>query len=188
MCTQSPRLERSSNALSHLRQTDPAAQKHPRPDNPWAHSPGDPRFPYVLTTYRLTEHHAAGGMTRTLPHLAELQPDLFCEISPELAAELDIDPTSWVTIATPRGAISARALVTPRMRPLWVEGRTIHQVGLPFHWGWKGRARGDAANDLVPISQEPNARIMEAKAMVCNLMPGHRSQWEHEFAQEGDPA
>ena len=69
--------------------TNPAAQKKERPDNPYANSPGDPRFPYILTTYRLTEHHTAGGMTRTLSHLAELQPELFTEVSPELAAKSD---------------------------------------------------------------------------------------------------
>ena len=62
-----------------------------------------------MTTYRLTEHHTAGGMSRTLPHLAELQPEFFCEISPELAAERDIEPGGWLTIMTMRGIVEARA-------------------------------------------------------------------------------
>jgi formate dehydrogenase major subunit len=143
-----------------------------RADNPYAHQPDDARFPYVLTTYRLTEHHTAGGMTRTLPHLAELQPELFCEISPELAADLDIEHGNWVTITTPRAIVSARALITRRMRPLWVDGRRVHQVGLPYHWGFQGRVKGDVVNDLLAISEEPNVRIMETKALVCNLTPG----------------
>jgi formate dehydrogenase major subunit len=79
-----------------------------------------------------------------------------------------------VTISTPRGAIEARVLVTPRMRPLWINGQRIHQVGLPWHWGNKGLSTGDSANDLLAISEEPNVRIMETKALVCNLKAGRR--------------
>jgi formate dehydrogenase major subunit len=155
------------------RQTNPAAQAKERPDNAYARL-GDPRYPHVLTTYRLTEHHTAGGMSRTLPHLAELQPELFAEISLELAAEEGIANGEWVTIATPRGMVEARALVTARMKPLPIDGKRVHQVGLPYHWGPRGIARGDVANDLVAISEEPNVRIMEAKALVCSLVRGRR--------------
>ena len=151
---------------------NPAAETKERPDNPYAYQPNDERYPYVLTTYRLTEHHTAGGMSRSLSHLAELQPELFCEISPELAAELDIENGEWVTISSPRSVISAKALVTSRVHRLWVEGRSVHVVGLPYHWGWKGLVTGDAANDLLAISEEPNVRIMETKALVCNLSKG----------------
>ncbi|HZU21626.1 MAG TPA: molybdopterin dinucleotide binding domain-containing protein, partial [Terriglobales bacterium] len=78
----------------------------------------------------------------------------------------------WATITSPRGIISARVLVTPRMRPLWIEGRRVHQVALPYHWGYKGTAQGDVVNDLFAISEEPNVRIMETKAAVCNVTPG----------------
>jgi formate dehydrogenase major subunit len=162
-----------SNPL-YRQQIDPAAQKKERPDNPYAESPGDPRFPYVLTTYRLTEHHTAGGMTRTLSHLCELQPELFTEVSPELAEDARLEHGGWATITTPRAVIEARVLVTRRMRSLWVDGRRLHQVGLPYHWGYKGRVKGDIANDLVAISEEPNVRIMESKALVCNIEPGRR--------------
>ena len=151
---------------------NPVADTKQRPDNPYAYQPDDERYPYVLTTYRLTEHHTAGGMSRTLSHLAELQPEMFCEISPELAAQLNIDNGEWVTISSPRSVISAKALVTPRMHRLWVDGRSVHVVGLPYHWGWKGLSTGDAANDLLAISEEPNVRIMETKALVCNLTKG----------------
>jgi len=163
------------NPLYPKQQSNPTAKKKERSDNPYALSPGDRRFPYVLSTYRLTEHHTAGGMTRTLSHLAELQPDLFCEISPELAGELDVEHGSWVTIVTPRSLVSARALVTPRMRPLWLDGHRMHQVGLPYHWGWKGLVKGDITNDLLVISEEPNVRIMETKALVCNVVPGRHA-------------
>ncbi len=164
----------TSNSLYPDHGTNPAADTKQRPDNPYASQPDDPRFPYVLSTYRLTEHHTAGGMSRTVPHLSELQPELFCEISPELATELGIINGEWVTITSPRGIVSARALVTQRVRPLQINGKTIHMVGLPYHWGWKGVSTGDVANDLLAISEEPNVRIMETKALVCNLTPGRR--------------
>ena len=161
-----------ANPLYPLHNESPVALKKERTDNVYAASPGDPRFPYILSTYRLTEHHTAGGMSRQLSHLAELQPELFCEISPELADEAGIGHGDWATLYTPRALVAARALITPRMRPLWIEGRRIHQVGLPYHWGWKGLVTGDVANDLLAISEEPNVRIMETKALVCNIVPG----------------
>ena len=158
--------------------TDPAAKKKERPDNCYANSPGDPRFPYILTTYRLTEHHTAGGMTRTLSHLAELQPELFTEVSPELAEEAGLEHGGWATVRTPRAVIEARVLVTRRMRPLWVDERRVHQVGLPYHWGHNGLVKGDVVNDLLAINQEPNVRIMETKALVCDVSPGRRPRDE----------
>ena len=177
------------NRLYPQQLTDPAAKKLESPDNRYADSP-DPRFPYVLTTYRLTEHHTAGGMTRYLRHLVELQPELFCEISPELADELAIDTGSWVTVVTARGIAEARALVTSRVRPIQLDGRTLHQVGLPYHWGYKGLAKGDVVNDLIAISEEPNVRIMETKALLCNVFAGRRSRGPraiHEWNEITEP-
>jgi formate dehydrogenase major subunit len=156
----------------YQQQTDPASQKKERPDNPYAQEVADPRYPYVLTTYRLTEHHTAGGMSRTLGHLAELQPEFFTEVSPELAEEAGLKHGDWATISTPRASVEARVLVTRRLRPMWIDGRRVHQVGLPYHWGYKGQSKGDIANDLLAISEEPNVRIMESKALVCNVRPG----------------
>src|SRR5947208_4245552 len=112
---------------------NPAANPMERPDNAYARSP-DERFPHVLTTYRLTEHHTAGGMSRTLSHLAELQPELFTEVSPELAELAGLKHGDYATVVTPRAMIEARVLVTTRMRPLQIDGRTVHQIGLPYHW------------------------------------------------------
>jgi formate dehydrogenase major subunit len=162
-------LESPVRNLVYEQQANPAADTKSRPDNRYADSPGDPRYPHVLTTYRLTEHHTAGGMTRTLAHLAELQPALFAEISPELASEIGARNGDAVSVSTPRGEIRARALVTPRIRPLSIDGRRIHQVGLPYHFGGRGLVTGDVVNDLVAISEEPNVRIMEAKALVCAI-------------------
>jgi formate dehydrogenase major subunit len=159
----------SNELYSH--DTNPAEQWFARQENRFA-PPGDPRFPYVLTTYRLTEHHTAGGMSRFLSHLAELQPEMFAEISPELAIELKIDNGDYICVVTLRGAIEARALVSRRIRPLALNERTVHQIALPYHYGTAGLVQGGAANDLLPISGEPNVTIMEAKALTCNIVPG----------------
>ena len=75
-----------------------------------------------------------------------------------------------------RGRIVARALVTPRIQPLRINGRVLHQVGLPYHWGYSGLVKGDVVNDLVAISEEPNVRIMETKGILCNVLPGGLSE------------
>jgi formate dehydrogenase major subunit len=105
-----------------------------------------------------------------------LQPELFTEVSPELADEIGLEHGGWATISTPRATIEARALVTRRMRPLWIDGRRVHQVGLPYHWGYKGKVKGDVVNDLLAINEEPNVRIMESKALVCDVKPGRRTR------------
>jgi formate dehydrogenase major subunit len=155
----------------YSRDTNPPEHWFSRSENRFA-PPGDPRFPFVLTTYRLTEHHTAGGMSRFLSHLAELQPEMFAEISPELAREFKIRNGDYVCIVTLRAAIEARALVSRRIRPLQLNGKTLHQVALPYHYGTAGLVRGSAANDLLTISGEPNVTIMEAKACTCNIVPG----------------
>ena len=135
---------------------------------------GSQAFPYVFTTYRLTEHHTAGGMSRTLGTLSELQPEFFCEVSPELAAERGLEHMGWATVISARTAIEARVMVTDRMKPLRVRGRTIHQVGLPYHWGPNGISKGDSPNDLLSIVLDPNVHIQEAKAATCDIQPGRR--------------
>ncbi len=153
------------------RQDNPAAKKWPRSDNPY-HEVGDPRYPYVITTYRLTEHHSGAIPTRMLPVLAELQPGGFVEIPPELAAEKDIHNLDWVVLSTARGAIETQALVTERLQPLEIAGRRIFQIGMPWHFGWQGYATGAIANTLSPIVGDPNTTIHEGKAFTCNLRKG----------------
>jgi formate dehydrogenase major subunit len=130
---------------------------------------GDQRFPHIATTYRLTEHYLSGAMSRWNPWLTELQPEPFVEISPELALEKSIGNTDWVKISTPRGSVRAKALVTRRMRAFTIGGRTVHHVGLPFHWGYQGLITGDAGNELTALVAEPNVSIHEAKAFLCNV-------------------
>jgi len=144
------------------------------PLQPSGGEPGSSVYPYVATTYRLTEHHTAGGMSRTLPYLSELQPEFFCEVSPELAAERGLAHMGWATIITARTAVEARVLVTSRVRTLTVGGRQLHQVGLPYHWGPNGLVTGDAANELASLSLDPNVHIQEVKAMACDIRPGRR--------------
>ena len=129
----------------------------------------DPDFPYVITTYRLTEHYLSGAMSRWLPALSELMPELFIEISPELAEEKGIANLDWVRISTPRAQIRAKALVTRRLRPLQIDGRTVHQVGMPWHWGYEGVVTGDVVNELTALVGDPNVSIHEGKAFVCNV-------------------
>ena len=159
----------------YTQQHSPTAKIWQRPDNPLA-APEDPRFPYALTTYRLTEHHAGGTPTRSVPVTAELQPEGFAEISPELAKLYGIANLDWVTVSTPRGEIAVKALVTERVRPFRLDRRTVHEVGLVWHFGWQGYATGEVANILTSIVGDPNTSIHEGKALVCNLQRGRRGE------------
>jgi formate dehydrogenase major subunit len=155
------------NAL-YRQQTSPVLKYWKHDGNPLA-SVGDPRFPYVITTYRLTEHYLAGAMSRWNPWLTELMPELFIELSPELAAEKGIRNTEWVRVRTPRAEIRAKALVTRRVHPLRVGNKLVHQVGMPWHWGWEGVVTGDVVNTLTAMVGDPNVSIHEGKAFVCNV-------------------
>ncbi len=154
--------------LVYRRQSNPTALAWKVPGNPYA-PVGSPEYPHVLSTYRLTEHHLSGTMSRWLPWLAELQPELFCEISPEHASEIGVANTEWVVISTPRGSIRAKALVTRRIRPFHLKDKVVHHVGLPWHWGYKGLSRGDVVNDLTALVGDPNVSIHEAKVFVCQV-------------------
>jgi len=161
----------------YTQQHNPVREIIEHPQNryqPSGNEPGSQVFPYAATTYRLTEHHTAGGMSRFLPYLAELQPAFFCEVSPELAAERGLEHAGWATIVSARSAIEARVLVTSRMTPLAVAGRVLHQVGLPWHWGPNGLTTGDAANELAHLSLDPNVHIQEVKALAVDIRPGRR--------------
>jgi formate dehydrogenase major subunit len=164
------------NAL-YRQQRNPARQAFSRRHNryhPSGSEKGADVFPYVVTSYRLTEHFTAGGMSRWLPYLAELQPEFFCEVSPQLAAERNLEHKGWATIVTARGAVEARVLVTRRMPSLRVRGRIVHQIGLPYHWGPNGLTTGDAMNELTSIVLDPNVHIQEDKALTADIQPGRR--------------
>jgi formate dehydrogenase major subunit len=161
----------------YRQQSNPTRKTYDRSDNLTNPSPPEPHsdvFPYVFTTSRLTEHHTAGGMSRHLPYLAELQPEMFVEVSPELAEERGLAHLGWAHIVTARAAIEAKVLVTDRLVPLRVEDRTIHQIWLPYHWGNEGVVTGDSANDLVGLALDPNVLIQESKVGTCDIQPGRR--------------
>ncbi len=171
--------------LLHRRQRNPARQTyvhennryHPDPDGP-----GADVFPYAVTTYRLTEHFTAGGMSRWTPYLSELQPEFFCEVSPELARERALQRGGWATLVSARGAIEARVLVTDRMTPLRVDGRTVHTIGMPYHWGPNGYARGDSMNELSSMALDPSSHIQEVKALTVDIRPGRRPRGAERLA------
>jgi formate dehydrogenase major subunit len=162
-----------TNLLYPKTGTNPVAIRWERPDNPINPS-ADPRYPHVLTTFRLTEHHTAGAMSRNLPWLNELQPEMFAELDPVLAAERGIVDGGWLVIMTERGEIEARAKVTERMRPLRFDGRTLHQIAVPWHWGYRGESTGDSANDILHLSGDPNVNIETTKALTCEVRAGRR--------------
>jgi formate dehydrogenase major subunit len=158
-------------------QRNPTRQLSPRSENPYHPSAGEPGaevFPFVLTTYRLTEHHTAGGMSRTVPYLAELQPEFFVEVSPRLAAERGLEHGGWATVISARNAVEARVMVTARVKSLQIQGRTMHLVGAPYHWGGVGIVTGDSANELLPLALDSNVHISEFKVATCDIRPGRR--------------
>ncbi len=132
--------------------------------------PTDPQqYPIVATTFRLSEHWQSGAMTRNQPWLAEMQPDMFVEMSPELAAEKGIQNGDRVVVQSARGTIEAVAVVTRRLRPFRLNGRVVHQVALPWHWGYQGLVTGGSANVLTPPVGDANTAIPETKAFLCNI-------------------
>ncbi|MDQ2662924.1 MAG: formate dehydrogenase-N subunit alpha [Candidatus Eremiobacteraeota bacterium] len=155
-------------------QNNPLLKEWKRSDNAY-NGAVNPNYPYVLTTYRITE--MSGIMTRYVPWLAELQPEAFCEIDPELAVEKGILNREWVTISTALGEIEARALVSGRMKPLRIgRGQRVHQIGLPYNYGNFGFTSGDTADELIPLSMDPNVSIHEAKTLTCSIRAGRRAR------------
>jgi formate dehydrogenase major subunit len=130
---------------------------------------GSVEYPYVLTTFRLVEHYQSGAVTRNSPWLVELMPEVFVEISPQLAARLGIKSGDAVVVSTIRGTIKCKACVTPSLKPLKVGGREVEVVGLPWHWGYQGIGVGESANVLTLSLGDANTQIPEYKACLCNI-------------------
>ncbi|OGL01732.1 MAG: formate dehydrogenase-N subunit alpha [Candidatus Rokubacteria bacterium RIFCSPHIGHO2_12_FULL_73_22] len=171
-------IESPVRNLLSKRQNNPVAKIWKVPDGKNELAPvGSPDYPYVITTYRLTEHHLSGVMSRYLPMLAELHYAHFTEISHELARELGIANGDMVTVSSPRGKIHVKAMVTNRLKPFIVDGKTVHQIGVPWHWGFNGvpglpGSKGDITNDLSATVGDPTVFIQETKAFVCNVKKG----------------
>jgi formate dehydrogenase major subunit len=159
------------NLLYPKYNSNPTVRFFEGPLNHISHTP-TAEYPVVATTFRLTEHYLSGPMSRFNSWLNELQPEMFVELSPELAAERGIVHGSWMTVKTARGRIEARAMVTRRLRPFVIEGHVVHQIGLPFHWAFAGEVVGDNANDLTALLADPNVSMHDCKAFACQVDAG----------------
>jgi formate dehydrogenase major subunit len=131
----------------------------------------DPRYPYVATTYRVVEHWQTGVMTRWQPWLLEMQPQVFVEMSEQLAQLKGIKNGERVMVSSPRGKLPCTAVVTKRFQPFKIAGIDVHQVGIPWHFGWVKPSSGqeESANLLTPSAGDPNTRIPETKAFMVNV-------------------
>jgi formate dehydrogenase major subunit len=128
------------------------------------------RYPIIATTYRVTEHWQAGQMTRNNPWLVELMPDMFVEMSNSLAKAKGVKHGDKVRVSTARGHIVAYAVVTNRFKPFKLNGKLYEHIGLPWHFGFKGLAKGDSANSLTPHVGDANTNIPEYKAFLCDVV------------------
>ncbi len=150
------------NSLSSV-QNSPALKS-------WEEAPGSrEEYPIMATTYRLVEHMHTGTMTRNLPWLVEAQPDMFFELSEELAAEKGIANGAKVIIRSARGEIEAIAVVTKRLRPFAVNGQVVHQIALPWHWGYMGLVTGDSTNLLTARVVDTNTMIPAYREFLVNV-------------------
>lgn len=161
------------NAL-YPQQANPSVQIEQSALNPIAAS-GDPKYPIVATNYRLTEHYLSGPMSRFDSWLNELQPAMFVELSPQLAAERGIEHGDWLVVTSARGSIEGRAMVTPRLQPLQIQGQVVHQIGIPIHFGYSGEVTGSSVNELTSTTSDPNVSMHEAKVFTCQVRRGRLS-------------
>ena len=161
--------------LLYGQQDNPTVRYFEGPMNPLAHTPSE-EFPDVGCTFRVTEHYLSGPMSRFNSWLNELMPAMFIELSPELAAERGIEHGGWCVAASPRGEIEGRALVTRRIKPMVIDGKVIHQIGVPFQWGYAGETVGGIANDLTSLVGDPNVTMHEAKVFACKVRAGRADQ------------
>jgi len=127
------------------------------------------QYPIVCSTYRVCEHWQGGQMTRNMPWVIEAQPEPFCEMSEELAAEKGIANGEKVLVKSARGEVKVVALVTKRFKPFKMNGSSVHQVGIPWHWGYTGLSTGDSANVLTPHIGDANTTIPEFKAFLVDV-------------------
>ncbi|MDB5497361.1 MAG: formate dehydrogenase, alpha subunit [Phenylobacterium sp.] len=125
-------------------------------------------FPYVATTYRLTEHFLFWTYHALIN--AILQPEQFIEIGEVMAKEKGFTQGGWVRLTSKRGVIVCKAYVTKRIKPMQVNGKPTHVIGVPLHWGFTGQARkGYGANTLTPSVGDANTQTPEFKAFLVNI-------------------
>ena len=171
------------NLLYGASQDNPTTRYFPMPGNDLARYPEDD-FPVVACTFRLTEQYLSGPMSRFNSWLNELMPTMFVEISPELARRHGIEHGGWMTCESKRGQIEARAMVTRRVKPMVIDSKTIHQIGIPFQWGFAGEVVGSSANDLTSLVADPNVSMHEAKVFACRVRAGRAENQPTEPTQK----
>jgi anaerobic selenocysteine-containing dehydrogenase len=170
---ESPLPENPMSKKHRVNPTLPVAKLQARAKDPnFLFSFDHVKYPIVATTYRLSEHWQTGVMTRPVPALLEMQPQMFVEMSRELAEDKGIGNGDMVEVTSARGRITCPAMVTDRIRTMEIMGTTIHMVGMPWHFGWQYPADGsggDSVNLLIPFMGDPNTLIPESKAFLVNI-------------------
>ncbi len=127
------------------------------------------QYPHVGTTYRCSEHWQTGIMTRNLPWLVELMPEFYVEMGEDLADEVGVRKGDRVKVSSARGMVEGVAVVTPRFKGMQVNGRTVHHIGIPWHWGYSGLSTGSSGNILTPHVGDANTTIPEYKTFLCKV-------------------
>ena len=163
----------ASNPLGHSQRENPATI-FCTSDLDLLAAPGSSEYPIICSTYRVVEHWQTGVMTRWVPWLNELQPEMFVEMSEDLATEKGISNGERVKVRSIRGEVQAVAIVTKRFKPFTIQGQTVHQVGIPWCFGWVAPSadatRTTNANLLTPNVGDPNTRIPESKAFMVDVV------------------
>ncbi|MBU0617796.1 MAG: formate dehydrogenase-N subunit alpha, partial [Planctomycetes bacterium] len=164
----------AKNPMGHSQRLNPAVFVPPAGEMNAVAVPGDSEYPIVCSSYRVVEHWQTGVMTRWVPWLNELQPEMFVEMSEELAAKKRIKNGERVKVRSARGEVQAVAIVTKRFKPFKIKGNTVHQVGVPWCFGWVApepdNTRATSANLLTPNVGDPNTRIPESKAFMVDVV------------------
>ena len=166
----------SENLMSRKHRVNPTIQvkklEEAATEPAFLFTPDRETYPIVATTFRLTEHWQTGVMTRPVPWLLEAQPQMFVEMDHDLAAQKGIANGDMVEVISARGKITCPAVVTERFQPMEVQGKVVHNVGMPWHFGWQYPADGsggDTANLLTPFVGDPNTLIPESKAFLVDI-------------------
>jgi formate dehydrogenase major subunit len=158
-------------AVNPLHPQQPLAYNNPAvrvfPEDRAAFGKAD-KFPHAATTYRLTEHFHF--WTKHVRLNSIIQPQQFVEIGEALAKEIGVVTGAQIKVSSKRGFIQAVAMVTKRIRPLNVDGKVVHTVGVPIHWGFMGLAKpGFLANTLTPSVGDANSQTPEFKAFLVKV-------------------
>jgi len=158
------------NALNPKQNNNPVVTKYKTPDDKYGTVKD---YPVICTTFRLTEHYHY--WTKNNPMNVQLVPEPFVEIGAEMANDLGIRGGEKVKVSSARGEYIAKAMVTKRIKPMMIDGKKTHQIGIPFHWGYRGIAEDEGktsrllVNMLTPTITDPNAHTPEFKGFLVKV-------------------